>query len=115
MSNFDTLRVLKSSRKKTHLTEQSNARKLFRMQQRSSRQTRVRVPALIKIGTREAAAKVAGGRLVAGIVSTIPKVLGEWCDSVAELRAAKTSTERLVIAERLAGKPLALPVADGAP
>lgn len=84
------------------------------MEQRSPRQTRVRIAAFVKIKTREAAAKVAGGRLAAGKATTVPKVIGEWSDGVAELRAARTPEERFVIAERLAGKPLVMPVVGGA-
>lgn len=88
-------------------------RTLVRMYQRSPRQTRVRVAALIKTKTREAAAKVAGGMTASGKDMTVPKVLGQWADDVAELRAAKTHAERLVIAERLAGKKLVLPTEVG--
>jgi hypothetical protein len=80
------------------------------MQQRSPRQTHVRIAAFVRIKTREAAAKVAGGRTAAGKDTTVPKVLGEWSDGVAELRAAKTDADVLAIVERLRGKPLALPV-----
>ena len=70
------------------------------------------MPSFVHVKTREAAAKVAGARTAAGTDCTVPKVVGEWADGVAELRAAKTPAERLVIAERLAGKPLVLPAGE---
>lgn len=62
--------------------------------------------------SREAAAKVAGGRTASGKTTTVPAVLGEWIDGVHELRTAKTDSERLAIAERLAGKPLVMPAGE---
>jgi hypothetical protein len=80
------------------------------MFQRTKKQTRVRVWSSVQIKTREAAAKVAGASTAAGKDTTVPAVLGRWLDDVHALRTAKTPAERVEIAERLAGKPLVLPV-----
>jgi hypothetical protein len=84
------------------------------MQQRSKKQTRVRVFAFALVKSRESAAKVAGGRTAKGKDTTVPQILAEWIDGVAELRSAPNDATALDIVERLRGKPLALPVKDGA-
>jgi hypothetical protein len=80
------------------------------MFQRTKKQTRVRVHCNALVASRDGAAKVAGGRTASGNITTVPAVLGEWIDGVFALRSAKTPAERVAIAERLAGKPLVLPV-----
>jgi hypothetical protein len=84
------------------------------MQQRSKKQTRVRVFAFALVKSRESAAKVAGGRTARGKDTTVPQVLAEWIDGVAELRGTSDDTTALQIVERLRGKPLALLAKDGA-
>lgn len=78
------------------------------MQQRSSKMKEVKVWPTVPVEVRKAAESVAGTNLKKGGDS--PKrsmsVLRGWLVDVVALRSARTPEERLVIAERLAGKPI---------